>query len=53
MIKPMLSGKGKHEAEDTIFDKRVLAAYLKVSVSTIDKMVSYKHLPQFQDAAGN
>jgi excisionase family DNA binding protein len=52
MLKPMLSGNGKGEVEDTVFDKKGLSEYLKVSVSTIDKLVSNKEIPYFKIQPG-
>lgn len=52
-IKPlMISGNGKQTREDVIFDKKALAEYLKVSESTISKMVSNKQIPHFKIQAG-
>ncbi len=51
-LKPSMAGNGKREHEDIIFDKKSLAAYLKVSESTINKMVSNKQLPHFKIQAG-
>lgn len=47
-LKPILSGNGKHETEDTIFDVRGLAEYLKVDSSWIYKQVSSKSIPYFK-----
>lgn len=49
-LKPLLSGNSKHD--DVIFDKKGAAAYLKVSESTINKMVSNKQIPHFKIQAG-
>jgi len=51
-LKPLLSGNGKHEAEDTVFDKRGLSEYLRVSESTINKLVSNKQIPFFKIQQG-
>ncbi|MBF0405463.1 MAG: helix-turn-helix domain-containing protein [Nitrospirae bacterium] len=51
-LKPSIAGNCKHEHEDIIFDKKSLATYLKVSESTINKMVSNKQLPHFKIQAG-
>ncbi|MDA8086737.1 MAG: helix-turn-helix domain-containing protein [Nitrospiraceae bacterium] len=52
MLKPMISGSGKSAGEDTVFDKRGLAAYLHVSESTINKLVMNKQIPHFKIQAG-
>ena len=46
-LKPLLSGNGKHE-EDIVFDKKALSSYLKLSESTINKLVSNKQIPHFK-----
>jgi len=51
-LKPILSGTGKQSAEDIIFDKRGLAAYLHISESTISKLVMNKQIPHFKIQAG-
>ena len=51
-LKPMLSGNGKQDAGDVVFDKKGVAEYLKVSVSVIDKMVSKKEIPHFKIQPG-
>ena len=49
MLKPLLASNGKHEAgEDIVFDKKGLAEYLKVSPSTVDKMVRNREIPFFK-----
>lgn len=48
-IKPLIAGK--HE-DDVIFDKKTLSEYLKVSVSTINKLVSNKQIPHFKIQQG-
>jgi len=48
LLKPMLSGNGRHEAEDTIFDKKGLAEYLNVPVTWVDKKVSFNEIPYFK-----
>ena len=50
-VRPLI-GNGKHSAEDVIFDKKGLAAYLHVSESTINKMVMNKQIPHFKIQAG-
>lgn len=52
MLKPMFAGNGKHSAEDVIFDKKTLAAYLRISESTVNKLVSNKQIPHFKIQAG-
>lgn len=48
ILKPLiLSGNGK-AADDIIFDKRGLSEYLKVSLSTVNKLVSDKVIPRFK-----
>lgn len=51
LLRPLLSN-GKHEAEDFIFDKKSLALYLRVSQSTINKMIVNKQIPFFKIQAG-
>jgi|SRR3989337_484274 len=48
LLKPMLSNNGRHEAEDTIFDKKGLAEYLNVPVTWVDKKVSFNEIPYFK-----
>ena len=52
IIRPMLSGNGRHEAEDKVFDKKGLSQYLQISSSTINKMIVNKHIPFFKIQAG-
>jgi excisionase family DNA binding protein len=52
MLKPFMAGHGKHQSEDVIFDKQGLAAYLKVSASTVNKLVSNKQIPHFKIQPG-
>jgi excisionase family DNA binding protein len=47
-LRPHLSGNGKDGDGDVIFDKKGLSKYLKVSVSTINKLVSNKQIPHFK-----
>lgn len=51
-LKPLVSGNSRHEAEDVIFDKKGLSEYLKVSASTVNKMVSNKQIPHFKIQPG-
>jgi excisionase family DNA binding protein len=46
-IKPLLVSNNGH-SEDKVFDKKGLAEYLNVSMSTINKLVSYKQIPHFK-----
>lgn len=48
LLKPMLSGNDRHEAEDTIFDKKELAKYLNVPVTWVNKKVSFNEIPYFK-----
>ncbi len=50
ILRPMLSDN--HIAEDVIFDKKGLSEYLKVSESTINKLVSNKQIPFFKIQQG-
>jgi excisionase family DNA binding protein len=51
-LKPLV-GNGNHSAvEDTIFNKKGLSAYLKLSESSINKMVSNKEIPHFKIQPG-
>jgi excisionase family DNA binding protein len=53
MIKPLLPDVNvSHGAHDLIFDKQGLADYLKVSISTVNKMVSNKQIPHFKIQSG-
>jgi len=45
-IRPLLSNSG--HSEDKVFDKKGLAEYLNVSMSTINKLVSNKQVPHFK-----
>ncbi len=51
-LKPLVSGIGKEKAEDIVFDKKGLSEYLKVSESTISKMVGNKQIPHFKIQSG-
>lgn len=48
-LRPVLCGKGKDAAEDTIFDVPGLADYLKVDPSWVYKQVSFKAIPHFKN----
>ena len=52
ILKPMLSGNGKNETVDIIFNKKGLAKYLLTSRSTIDKLVSNNQIPFFKISKG-
>lgn len=52
LIRPMLSGNGKHEGQDKVFDKKALAEYLHISSSTISKMIVNKQIPYFKIQPG-
>ena len=51
-MKPLVVGNGKHDADDIVFDKKGLSEYLKLSESTINKMVSNKQIPYFKIQSG-
>jgi excisionase family DNA binding protein len=46
-LKPLLVSNNGH-SEDRVFDKKGLAEYLNVSMSTINKLVSNKQIPHFK-----
>ncbi len=45
LLKPILSGHGKQDHDDRIFNKKELAEYLNVDVSWIDKKISENEIP--------
>jgi len=50
-IRPLLVSNNEHSnghSEDRVFDKKGLAEYLNVSMSTINKLVSNKQIPHFK-----
>jgi len=49
---PLLSGIVTREPVPEVFDKKSLAGYLKVSESTLSKLVSNKQIPHFKVAHG-
>jgi len=51
-LKPILGSNGKHHEDDTVFDKKGLSEYLRLSESTINKMVSNKEIPHFKIQSG-
>lgn len=51
-LKPLIAGNGKHETEDTVFNKDGLSEYLKVSQSTINKLICNKQIPYFKIQTG-
>jgi len=44
MLRPIVADKDNHVAEDAVFNKKTLAAYLRVSESTISKMVMNRQI---------
>jgi excisionase family DNA binding protein len=52
MLRPIVADKDNHVAEDAVFNKKTLAAYLRVSESTISKMVMNRQIPYFKVQAG-
>ncbi|MFA4828433.1 MAG: helix-turn-helix domain-containing protein [Thermodesulfovibrionales bacterium] len=48
LLKPLISGNGKQEAENTIFTPETLAEYLQVDTSWVYKQVSLKTIPYFK-----
>ena len=52
MLKPHLSNNKNHE-DDTIFDVKGLAAYLKMDISWVYKQVSKKTIPYFKSGKYN
>ena len=52
LVSPLIAGNGRREPEDVVFDKRGLSEYLKLSSSTINKMVSNRRIPHFKIRAG-
>ncbi len=48
LLKPMLSGNGRHEGEDTIFDKKGLAKYINVPVTWVNKKIFFNEIPYFK-----
>ncbi len=48
MMRPVVSGNGKHDAVDIIFTPETLAAYLHVDTSWVYKQVSLKTIPYFK-----
>ena len=51
-LRHLIAGIGKNDAEAVIFDKKGLASYMKVSESTINKLVSNKQIPHFKIQLG-
>ena len=52
MLQPVIASNGKYDAESVIFDKKGLAEYLRVSQSTVNKLVSNKQIPHFKIQQG-
>lgn len=48
LIKPMLSGNGKGEKEDTVLTPETLSNYLQVDITWVYKQVSLKAIPYFK-----
>lgn len=48
LLKPLLSGNGRHEAEDTIFDVRGLCDYLHVSDKWVYERTHLKEIPHLK-----
>jgi excisionase family DNA binding protein len=48
LLKPMLSGNGKNETEDTIFDVQGLAGYLMVTKKWIYERTQFKEIPYYK-----
>lgn len=51
-LKPFLCSVEVREDQDAVYDKKGLAAYLKLSESTVSKMVSDLQIPFFKIQAG-
>jgi len=51
-LKPIVTDNVKHHTEDVIFDKKGLASYMKISESTINKLISNKQIPHFKIQPG-
>ncbi len=51
-LRPVIVSNGNQAAIDIIFDKKGLSSYLKVSESTINKLVSNKQIPHFKIQSG-
>lgn len=48
LLKPLLSGNGRHEAEDTIFDVKGLCDYLHVSDKWVYERTHLKEIPHLK-----
>ena len=48
ILKPFVSGNGKHDTADVIFTPETLAEYLHVDTSWVYKQVSLKAIPYFK-----
>ena len=48
LLKPLLSGNGRHEAEDTIFDVKGLCDYLHASDKWIYERTHLKAIPHLK-----
>ncbi|MBI5664819.1 MAG: helix-turn-helix domain-containing protein [Nitrospirae bacterium] len=51
LLKPILPHNNDHDS-DIVFDKKGLAAYLKVSLGTVNALVSNKQIPYFKIQPG-
>jgi len=47
-LKPVLAGNGRHKAEDTIFDVKGLAEYLRVLDRWIYERTHLKEIPHYK-----
>lgn len=48
LLKPILSGNGRHEVEDTIFDVKGLCDYLHVSDKWVYERTHLKEIPHLK-----
>lgn len=48
MLKPLISGNGRHETEDTIFDVKGLCDYLHVSDKWVYERTHLKEIPHLK-----
>lgn len=48
LLKPLISGNGKHDAEDTIFDVKRLCDYLHVSDKWVYERTHLKEIPHLK-----
>lgn len=52
VLKPHIARNAGHKAEDIVYDKKELAEYLRLSESTINKLVMNKQIPHFKIQPG-